>query len=64
MTGQVDQTAELAVGTTLYFKSIAAGETFGTQVEINNTVSITTHPSTARTIYLNLDNFITLGAAS
>jgi hypothetical protein len=64
ITGQVDQTAELVVGTTLYFKSVADGETFGTQVTINNTVSITTHPSTTRTIYLNLDNFITLGAAS
>ena len=64
ITGQVDQTAALAVGTTLHFKSVAVGETFGTQVKIDNTVSITTHPSTTRTIYLNLDNFITLGAAS
>ena len=64
ITGQVDQTTALTVGTTLYFKSVADGETFGTQVIINNTVSIATHPSTARTIYLNLDNFITLGAAS
>jgi hypothetical protein len=64
ITGEINQTAELAVGTTLHFASIAVGETFGTQIKIDNTVSITTHPSTARTIYLNLDNFIKLGAAS
>ena len=63
ITGEVDQTTALAVGTTLYFRSIAAGETFGTQVVINNTVKIITHPSIARTIYLNLDNFITLGVS-
>ena len=64
MTVLVSQSTDLVAGTTLSFKPINATESLGTQVTINNTVSITTHPSTARTIYLNLDNFITLGAAS
>ena len=59
----LDQTAELATGTKLHFTSKNAGETFGTQVRISNTVKIISHPSTARYIYLNLDNFITLGVS-
>ena len=64
MTVLVSQSTDLVAGTTLSFKPINATERLGTQVEINNTISITTHPTTARIIYLNLDNFITLGAAS
>ena len=64
MTVLVSQSTDLVAGTTLSFRPTNATESLGTQVKIDNTVSITTHPSTARTIYLNLDNFITLGAAS
>jgi len=64
MTVLVSQSTDLVAGTTLKFKPINATESLGTQVKINNTISITTHPTTARIIYLNLDNFITLGAAS
>ena len=64
MTVLVSQSTSLLAGTTLHFSSVADGETFGTEITINNTVVIATHPASVRTIYLNLDNFITLGAAS
>ena len=48
----------LTTGTTLYF----TGST--QKVTITNTIPITRNPDADRTVYLNLDNFITVGAAS
>ena len=45
-------------GTTLYF----TGST--QKVTITNTIPISRNPDADRTVYLNLDNFITVGAAS
>ena len=48
----------MAVGTKLYFKG-----SYPT-LQLDNTATISLHPTSARTLYLNLDNFITLGTAS
>ena len=63
ITAQLNQTADLAVGTTLTFLS-AADFGFGTQITTNNKITINSHPKTARIIYLDLDRFITVGTAS
>ena len=52
----VMQVAQIAAqGTKLYF----TGST--KKVTIVNNIVINSHPSSSRTIYLNLDNFITVG---
>ena len=50
--------SSLTVGSTLYF----TGST--QKVTITNTIPISRNPDANRTIYLNLDNFITVGVAS
>ena len=55
---QSDSELGLTAGTTIYF----TGST--QKVTITNTIPITRNPDANRTIYLNLDNFITVGAAS
>ena len=50
--------SSLTVGSTLYF----TGST--QKVTITNTIPISRNPDADRTIYLNLDNFITVGVAS
>ena len=52
---QVSQTA--AQGTKLYFTGSAQ------KVTIANEITINKNPSSGRTIYLNLDNFITPGVS-
>ena len=54
---QLDQTG-LKTGTTLYFKGSTR------IITIKGSIIINQHPNSARTVKLNLDNFITLGAAS
>ena len=50
----LDQTG-VTTGTTLYFTG--STET----VTIANTITVNSYPSANRTIYLDLDNFITIG---
>ena len=57
MVVQLDQTG-LKTGTTLYFKGSTR------IITIKGSIIINQHPNSARTVKLNLDNFITLGAAS
>jgi hypothetical protein len=64
ITVQVNQTAALSVGTILRFFGDDFGDGSRDKLELNNYVIIRSHPNKAITIYLNLDNFITLGAAS
>lgn len=54
---QLDQTG-LKTGTVLYFKGSTR------IITIKGSIIINQHPNSARTVKLNLDNFITLGAAS
>ena len=57
MVVQLDQTG-LKTGTVLYFKGSTR------IITIKGSIIINQHPNSARTVKLNLDNFITLGAAS
>ena len=57
MVVQLDQTG-VKTGTVLYFKGSTR------IITIKGSIVINQHPSSARAINLNLDNFITLGAAS
>ena len=54
----MDISQTLTAGTVLHFTGSA------TRIDIASTNAILTYPSENRTIYLNLDNFITPGAAS
>jgi len=55
---QVDQTGNgLAQGTKLYFEGSALN------ITIENNITIKSYPSSSKTIYLNLDNFITPGVS-
>ena len=58
ITVQVNQTANLAVGTTVTFHGTS------TTLDVNNEIIINSHGNNDRTIYLDLDNFITLGTVS
>jgi hypothetical protein len=58
ITVQLNQTAALAVGTVVTFPDTT------TTFDIDNEIKIISHGLNNRTIYLNLDNFITLGTAS
>ena len=57
MVVQLDQTG-VKTGTVLYFKGSTR------IITIKGSIIINQHPNSARTVKLNLDNFITLGAAS
>jgi len=57
MVVQLDQTG-LKTGTVLYFKGSTR------IITIKGSIIINQHPNSARTVKLNLDNFITLGTAS
>jgi len=58
ITARVNQTAALTVGTKLYFDGSSAS------IAVKNKILIYSRPSAERIIYLELDNFITPGAAS
>ena len=61
ITVRLNQTAALSVGTVLKFFGSGLGKGSRDQLKINNSVTINSHPPTNRTIYLDLDNFITIG---
>ena len=54
----MDNSSTVTTGTLLTFTGSA------TQIKVKYTTIISTFPTTNKTIYLNLDNFITPGAAS
>jgi hypothetical protein len=54
----MDNSSTVTTGTLLTFTGSA------TQIKVKYTTVISTFPTTNKTIYLNLDNFITPGAAS
>jgi len=58
ITVQLNQTTALSVGTVVTFPGT------NTAFDINNQIEIKSHGLSNRTIYLDLDNFITLGTAS
>tara|TARA_R110002020_G_scaffold220917_1_gene428928 strand:- start:95 stop:1378 length:1284 start_codon:yes stop_codon:yes gene_type:complete len=63
ITVQLNQTAALSVGTVLKFFGSGLGKGSRDQLKANNKVIINSNPSSTRTIYLNLDNFITIGVS-
>jgi hypothetical protein len=64
ITVQLNQTTALAIGTILKFFGSGLGKGSRDQLQVDNSVIINSHPSINRTIYLNLDNFITIGTES
>ena len=64
ITVELAQTAALSVGTKLKFFGSGLGKGSRDQLKANNKVIINSYPSSNRTIYLDLDNFITIGRAS
>ena len=64
ITVQVAQTTNLAVGTKINISGDGIGLGSRETLDIDNEITINSYPSTNRTIYLNLDNFITVGTAS
>ena len=52
-----EEAQDVKIGTVIYFK----GSTL--TVSVTNTFKINSHPSASKTIYLNLDNFITPGVS-
>ena len=64
ITVQVNQTTALSVGTVLKFSGSGIGKGSRDTLDIDNKITINSHPSSARTIYLDLDKFIDLGEIS
>ena len=64
MTLVLTQPTTLTAGTVLRFSGSGIGKGSRDTLKIDNEVKVSSYPSSARTIYLDLDKFITLGTAS
>jgi hypothetical protein len=64
ITVQVAQTTALAVGTVIRLSGSGIGKGSRETLDIDNEITINSHPSSNREIFLNLDNFIEPGEAS
>jgi len=64
ITVQVAQTTALSVGTVIRLSGSGIGKGSRETLDIDNEITINSHPSSNREIFLNLDNFITPGEAS
>ena len=64
ITVQLNQTAALSIGTVLKFFGSGIGKGSRDQLQLDNNITIKSHPSSNREIFLNLDNFITPGTTT
>ena len=63
ITVQVNQTTALSVGTVIRLSGSGIAKGSRETLDIDNEITINSHPSSNREIFLNLDNFITPGVS-